>query len=107
VIKFTSSYQLRILGQVVVLCLYFLGLVVTSGLDGYYLSQAKYASNLLYKAGLIDSKTCTSPLEPNIRLLVTDGESLLDATLYRQLGGSLIYLTAGRPDISYAVHLVN
>jgi len=83
---------------------YFLGLEVTSGSDGYYLSQAKYASDLLSKAGLTDNKTCTSPLEPNIRLLATDDESLSDATLYRQLVGSLIYLTVTRPDISYAVH---
>lgn len=86
---------------------YFLGLEVTSGSDGYYLSQAKFASDLLSKAGLTDSKTCTSPLEPNIRLLATNGESLPDATLYKQLVGSLIYLIVTRPDISYAVHLVS
>jgi hypothetical protein len=56
---------------------------------------------------LTDSKTCTSPLEPNIRLLATDGESLSDTTLYRQLVGSLIYLTVTCLDISYAVHLVS
>ena len=56
---------------------------------------------------MTDSKTCTSPLEPNVKLLATDGESLLDATLYRQLVGSLIYLTVTRPDISYAIHLVS
>jgi hypothetical protein len=86
---------------------YFLGLEVTSGSDEYYLSQAKHASDLFSKVSLIYSKPCTSPLEPNIRLLATDGESLPDATLYRQLVGSLIYLTVTRPDISYAVHLVS
>ena len=35
------------------------------------------------------------------------GESLSDANLYRQLVGSLIYLTVTRPDISYAVHVVS
>jgi hypothetical protein len=86
---------------------YFLGLEVTLGSDGYYLSQEKYVSNLLSKSGLTDSKTCTSPLEPYIRLLATDDESLPDATLYRQLVGSLIYLTVTRPDISHAIHLVS
>jgi len=38
---------------------------------------------------------------------VWHGESLPDATLYRQLVGSLIYLTVTRLDISYAVHLVS
>jgi len=86
---------------------YFLGLEVTSDSDGYYLFQAKYTSDLLSKAGLTDSKTCTSPLESNVRLLATDGESLPNATLYRQLVGSLIYLIVTHPDIFYAVHLVS
>jgi len=84
----SQNFEMRDLG----LLNYFLGLEVTSGSDGYYLSQAKYASDLLSKASLTDSKTCTSPLEPNIRLLATDGESLPDATLYRQLVDNLIYL---------------
>jgi hypothetical protein len=86
---------------------YFLGLEVTSNANGYYLSQAKYASDLLSRAGLIYSKIATSPLETNIKLLATDGEPLSNATLYKQLVSSLIYLTITRPDISYAVHLVS
>jgi hypothetical protein len=86
---------------------YFLGLEVTSSSDGYYLSQAKYASDLLSKAGLIDSKTVSTPLELNVKLNITDGEPLSDATLYRQLLGSLIYLTVTGPDLAYAVHLVS
>ena len=86
---------------------YFLGLEVTSSSDGYYLSQAKYASDLLSKAGLIDSKTISTPLELNAKLNATDGEPLLDATLYRQLVGSLIYLTVTHPDLVYIVHLVS
>jgi hypothetical protein len=99
----SQNFEMKDLGQLN----YFLGLEVTSGSYGYYLSQAKYASDLLFKAGLTDSKTCTSPLEPNIRLLAIDGESLSDATLYRQLVGSLIYLTVTRSDISYVIHLVS
>jgi hypothetical protein len=99
----SQNFEMKDLGQLN----YFLGLEVTSGSDGYYLSQAKYASDRLSKAGLTDNKTCTSPLEPNIRLLATDDESLSDATLYRQLVGSLIYFTVTRPNISYAVHLVS
>jgi hypothetical protein len=86
---------------------YFLGQEVTSNANGYYLSQAKYASDLLSRAGLIYSKIATSPLETNIKLLATDGEPLSNATLYKQLVSSLIYLTVTRADISYAVHLVS
>ncbi|XP_062173640.1 uncharacterized mitochondrial protein AtMg00810-like [Alnus glutinosa] len=87
---------------IILILLYVDDMIITeddrSSSDGYYLSQAKYASDLLSKAGLTDSKTCISPLEHNTRLL---------ATLYRQLVGSLIYLTVTRPDISYTVHLVS
>jgi hypothetical protein len=86
---------------------YFLGLEISSDSDGYYLSQAKYASDLLACAGLTDSKTVSTPLEPNARLTPLDGTPLSDATLYRQLVGSLVYLTVTRPDIAYAVHLVS
>jgi hypothetical protein len=86
---------------------YFLGLEVTSSSNGYYLSQAKYASDLLSKAGLTDTKTVSTPLELNVKLNSTDGEPLSDATLYQQLVGSLIYLTVTRPDLAYAVHLVS
>uniref|UniRef100_A0A2N9H0E6 CCHC-type domain-containing protein n=1 Tax=Fagus sylvatica TaxID=28930 RepID=A0A2N9H0E6_FAGSY len=86
---------------------YFLGLEVSSDSTGYYLSQAKYASDLLSRAGLTDTKVVSTPLEMNARLTPLDGTPLRDATLYRQLVGSLVYLTVTRPDIAHAVHLVS
>uniref|UniRef100_A0A2N9HQU3 Reverse transcriptase Ty1/copia-type domain-containing protein n=1 Tax=Fagus sylvatica TaxID=28930 RepID=A0A2N9HQU3_FAGSY len=86
---------------------YFLGLEVTSSSDGYYFSQAMYASDFLSKAGLTDSKTDSTPLELNVKLNTIDSEPLFDATLYQQLVGSLIYLTVTRPYLAYAVHLVS
>ena len=86
---------------------YFLGLEVTSSSDDYYLSQDKYASNLISKAGLTNSKTISNPLELNVKLNATDGEPLPNATIYRQLVDSLIYLTVTRPDLAYVVHLVS
>uniref|UniRef100_A0A2N9G735 Reverse transcriptase Ty1/copia-type domain-containing protein n=1 Tax=Fagus sylvatica TaxID=28930 RepID=A0A2N9G735_FAGSY len=86
---------------------YFLGLEVSSDSTGYYLSQAKYASDLLSRAGLIDTKVVSIPLEMNARLTPLDGTPLSDATLYHQLVGSLVYLTVTRPDIAHAVHLVS
>ena len=67
---------------------YFLGLEVTSSSDGYYLSQAKYASDLLSKADITDNKTVSTPLEYNAKLTPLDGEPISDATRYRQLVGS-------------------
>ena len=86
---------------------YFLGLEVSCSADGYYLTQAKYTSDLISQASITDSKIVDTPIEYNCRLNFHDGESLSDSTLYRQLVGSLIYLIVTRPDISYAVHVVS
>ena len=62
---------------------YFLGLEVFSSVDGYYLTQAKYTSDLISRASIIDSKIVDTPIEYNCRLNSHDGESLSDATLYK------------------------
>ena len=86
---------------------YFLSLEVSFSADGYYLTQAKYTSDLISRASITDSKIVDTPIEYNCRLNSHDGESLSDATLYRQLVRSLIYLTVTRPDVSYVVHVVS
>ncbi|KAL0534903.1 hypothetical protein IC582_029202 [Cucumis melo] len=86
---------------------YFLGLEISSSPSGYFLSQAKYAFDLLRRSVIIDSVTFSTPLDPNVRLTPFDGVPLDDPTLYRQLVGSLIYLTVTRPHIAYAVHIVS
>ena len=86
---------------------YFLGFEVTLSSDGYYLSQAKYASDLLSKASITDNKTVSTPLEYNVKLTPLDGEPISNATRNCQLVGSLIYLTVTCPDISHAVGMVS
>ena len=86
---------------------YFLGFKVTSSSNGYYLSQAKYASDLLSKADIIDNKIVSTPLEYNAKLTPLDDEPISDATRYHQLVSSLIYLTVTRPDISHVVGMVS
>ncbi|KAF7131528.1 hypothetical protein RHSIM_Rhsim09G0201400 [Rhododendron simsii] len=86
---------------------YFLGLEISSDISGHYLSQAKYASDILACVALTDSKTASTPLEPSAHLTPLDGTLLFDPTLYCQLVGSLVYLTVTQRDIAYAIHLVN
>ncbi|WJZ82231.1 hypothetical protein VitviT2T_002006 [Vitis vinifera] len=76
-------------------------------LNDLYITQAKYASDLLSQAGLIDSKTVDTPVELNAHLTPLGGKPLSNPSLYRRLVGSLVYLTVTRPDISYAVHQVS
>ncbi|KAJ9536770.1 hypothetical protein OSB04_un000074 [Centaurea solstitialis] len=98
----SSSFEMKDLGKLH----YFLGLEVLSDSSGTYLCQAKYISDLLSKAAVSDNKVASTPLEHNLHLAPNSGPPLQDPTRYRQLVGSLVYLTVTRPDIAYAVHTV-
>ena len=86
---------------------YFLGLEITHSTDGLYITQAKYASELLSRAGLTDSKTVDTPIELNAHLTPIGGKPLSNPSLYRHLVGNLVYLTVTHTNISYAVHQVS
>ena len=83
---------------------YFLGLEITHSIDEHYITQAKYAFELLSRAGLIDSKTVDTPVELNAHLTPIGGKPLSNPFLYRRLVGSLVYLTVTHLDISYVIH---
>ena len=62
---------------------YFLGLEITHSTDGLYITQAKYASDLLSRAGLTDSKIVDTPVELNVHLTPSGGKPLSNPSLYR------------------------
>ena len=62
---------------------YFLGLEITHSIDGLYITQAKYASDLLSRAGLTDSKIVDTPVEFNAHLTPSRGKPLSNPSLYR------------------------
>ena len=86
---------------------YFLGLEITYSTNELYITQAKYASELLSRARLIDSKTVDTSIELNAHLTPSREKPLSNSSLYRYLVGNLVYLTVIRPDISYAIHQVS
>ena len=86
---------------------YFLGLEITHSTNGLYITQAKYASNLLSRARLTDSKIVDTPIELNAHLTPSEGKPLSNPSLYRQLVYSLVYLTVTCPDIFYVIHQVS
>ncbi|GKE22579.1 ribonuclease H-like domain-containing protein [Tanacetum coccineum] len=81
---------------------YFLGISVTRNASGMFLSQQKYATEVLDRAGMLNCKPCRTPVDTDSKLSA-DGAPIYDSTLYRSLAGALQYLTFTRPDISYAV----
>ncbi|KAE8723067.1 PLAC8 family protein [Hibiscus syriacus] len=96
-------FQMKELGQLK----HFLGLEVDRTHEGIFLCQQKYAKDLLKRFGMLECKSTSTPMEPNIKMCAHEGKVLEDATMYRQLVGSLIYLTLTRPDISYAVGVMS
>ncbi|GJR62054.1 ribonuclease H-like domain-containing protein [Tanacetum coccineum] len=80
---------------------YFLGISVTRNASGMFLSQQKYATEVLDRAGMLNCKPCRTPVDTDSKLSA-DGALISDSTLYRSLAGALQYLTFTRPDISYA-----
>ncbi|KAL9310750.1 putative RNA-directed DNA polymerase [Arabidopsis thaliana] len=86
---------------------HFLGLEVERKESGIFLGQHKYARDLIQKFGLVECKPIATPMEPNLKLCAYDGKDLEDTKMYRQIVGSLIYLTLSRPDISFAVGVVS
>ncbi|CAN6703494.1 unnamed protein product [Malus baccata var. baccata] len=69
-----------------------------------FLSQSKYAQDLLHKAGMDDCKSVTTPCRPHTQFLESDGTHLADPALYRSLVGASQYITFTRPDLAYAVN---
>ena len=62
---------------------FFLGLEISYNQSGYYLSHAKYASDLVSHASLTYSKTVHTPMKSNAHFSTTDGTLLNNDTLYR------------------------
>lgn len=85
---------------------YFIGLEVHSHSTGLFVNQAKYLTDLLDKYGMMGAKSCATPMSTSVNLS-TSTPPFHDHSLYRQLVGSLQYLTFTRPDITYAVNGVN
>lgn len=68
-----------------------------------YLNQRKYVLDILKDGGFLMCKVATTPIAPGTKLAKDDSPLLQDASHYRRLVGRLLYLTATRPDISFAV----
>ncbi|GJY65452.1 putative ribonuclease H-like domain-containing protein [Tanacetum coccineum] len=82
---------------------FFLGLQVTQKDDGIFISQDKYVDEILKKFGFSTMKTASTPMETSKPLLKDAEAEDVDVHLYRSMIGSLMYLTASRPDIMFVV----
>lgn len=72
-----------------------------------FLSQRKYALDIINEVGLLGSKPMTTPMEVNHGLLRDESPLCKEPARFRRLVGRLVYLTITRPDLSYAVHVLS
>ncbi|GJR39517.1 putative ribonuclease H-like domain-containing protein [Tanacetum coccineum] len=71
--------------------------------DGIFISQDKYVAEILKKFDFANVKSASTPFETQKPLNKDEEAADMDVHLYRSMIGSLMYLTAFRPDIMFAV----
>ncbi|GJT68281.1 retrovirus-related pol polyprotein from transposon TNT 1-94 [Tanacetum coccineum] len=84
---------------------FFLGLQIKQMEDGIFFNQSKYIKEMLKKFGLEESKPMKTPMSSDTKLTKDEECESVDSTKYRGMIGSLLYLTASRPDIMFSVCL--
>ncbi|GJR08521.1 putative RNA-directed DNA polymerase [Tanacetum coccineum] len=94
-----SRFQMSSMGELT----FFLGLQVKQNKGGIFISQDKYVAEILKKFDLVNVKAAITPMETKLPLTKDEEAFDVDVHLYRSMIGSLMYLTASRPDIMYAV----
>ena len=86
---------------------YFLGMEVMQSCSRIFICQQKYAMDMLKKFKMQDCKPVSTPMTTNEKLSKDGGSEKIDEGLYRSLIGSLLYLTASRPDILFVVSVLS
>ncbi|GJT94076.1 putative ribonuclease H-like domain-containing protein [Tanacetum coccineum] len=94
-----KRFQMSSMGELT----FFLGLQVKQQPDGIFISQDKYVADILKKFDFLSIRTTTTPIESNKPLVKDEDGVDVDVHVYRSMIGSLMYLTASRPNIMFAV----
>ncbi|GJZ66826.1 putative ribonuclease H-like domain-containing protein [Tanacetum coccineum] len=94
-----KRFQMSSIGELT----FFLGLQVEQNENGIFIRQDKYVADIRKKFDFVTVKTTSTPMEPNKALVKDEEANNMDVHLYRSMIGSLMYLTASRPDITFAV----
>ncbi|GJX36780.1 retrovirus-related pol polyprotein from transposon TNT 1-94 [Tanacetum coccineum] len=97
----TNKFKMSMIGQMS----FFLGLQISQSPRGIFINQSKYASEIVKKYGLLSTDSSDTPMVKKNKLDEDLQGTLVDATLYHGIIGSLMYLTSNRPDLIYVVCL--
>ncbi|GJV63381.1 retrovirus-related pol polyprotein from transposon TNT 1-94 [Tanacetum coccineum] len=97
--EMSSKFQMSMMGQMS----FFLGLQVSQNPGGIFINQSKFALEILKKFGMDSCDPVDTPMVDRLKL---DEDPLgipVDHTRFRSMVGSLMYLTASRPDLVFVV----
>lgn len=86
---------------------YFLGIEVSRGTEGFFLSQRKYTLDILAETGNLGSRPAATPIEQNHGLATVVSPLVEDPKKYHRLLGRLIYLLNTRLELCYSVRILS
>ena len=86
---------------------YFLGIEVEKNENGIFISQEKYVNEVLERFNMQESKAAITPTVMELKLSRENSSKDFDPSLYKSIVGSLMYLTATRPNIMHVVSLIS
>jgi len=84
---------------------YFQRLQVKQTSEGIFISQSKYAKDLVKPFGLDRKSHARTRMSTSVKISADLIGKQVDPTLYRSIIGSLLYLIASRPDIATSVEV--
>ena len=86
---------------------YFLGIEVSQSSERNFMSQRKYALDLLQETGMSGCQPINTPTEEGLKLCVESNQVSTDKGRYQRLVGRLMYLAHTRPNLAYALSVVS
>ncbi|GKD14786.1 retrovirus-related pol polyprotein from transposon TNT 1-94 [Tanacetum coccineum] len=94
-----SQFKMSMMGKIS----FFLGLQISQSPRGIFINQSKYALESLKKYGMESSDPVDTPMVEKSKLDEDTQGKAVDPTHYRGMIGTLMYLIASRPDLTFAV----
>nr|GFA84261.1 uncharacterized mitochondrial protein AtMg00810-like [Tanacetum cinerariifolium] len=94
-----SKFKMSMMGKIS----FFLGLQVSQSRRGIFINQSKYALESLKKYGFESCDRMDTPMVEKSKLDEDKEGKAVDLLHYRGMISTLLYLTASRPDLQFAI----
>ncbi|GJT91271.1 retrovirus-related pol polyprotein from transposon TNT 1-94 [Tanacetum coccineum] len=94
-----SKFKMSMMGKIS----FFLGLQISQSPKGIFINQSKYALESLKKYGFDSCDPVDTPMREKSKLDKDTKGKAIDPSHYRGMIGTLLYLTASRPDLQFAI----